>query len=69
VQEGLKVGRRRVLRFMRENNLLSPYRGRSGNPRLHEEGIITQAPNLMWGNDGARVFTVEEGWGWNFVAV
>jgi transposase InsO family protein len=23
----------------------------------------------MWGTDGARVFTVEEGWGWTFVAV
>ena len=31
--------------------------------------IITQAPNFRWGTDGARVFTVEEGWGWIFVAV
>ena len=23
----------------------------------------------MWGTDGARVFTVEDGWGWIFVAV
>jgi hypothetical protein len=23
----------------------------------------------MWGTDGARAFTVEEGWGWLFVAV
>ena len=23
----------------------------------------------MWGTDGARVFTVEDGWGWLFVAV
>ena len=69
VRDGVKVGRRRVLRLMRENNLLSPYRGRRGNPRLHEGEIITQAPNLMWGTDGARVFTVEEGWGWIFVAV
>ena len=69
VRDGVKVGRRRVLRLMRENNLLSPYRGRRGNPRLHEGEIITQAPNLMWGTDGAKVFTVEEGWGWLFVAV
>ena len=69
VRDGVKVGRRRVLRLMRENNLLSPYRGRRGTPRLHEGEIITPAPNLMWGTDGARVFTVEDGWGWTFVAV
>jgi putative transposase len=69
VRDGVKVGRRRVLRIMRENHLLSPYRGRRGNPVLHQGEITTQAPNLMWGTDGARVFTVEDGWGWTFVAV
>ncbi len=69
VRDGVKVGRRRVLRLMRENHLLSPYRGRRSHPRLHEGEIITQAPNVMWGTDGARVFTVEEGWGWFFAAV
>ncbi len=63
VRDGVKVGRRRVLRLIRENNLLSPSRGRRGHPTLHEGEIITQAPNVMWGTDGARVFTVEEGWG------
>ncbi len=67
--DGVKVGRRRVLRLMRENNLLSPYRGRRGDPNLHQGEIITQAPNVMWGTDGARVFTVEDGWVWLFVAV
>ena len=69
VRDGVKVGRRRVLRLMRENHLLSPYRGRRGNPHLHQGEIVTQAPNVMWGTDGARVFTVEDGWGWLFVAV
>jgi putative transposase len=69
VRHGVKVGRRRVLRLMRENNLLSPHRGRRGHPNPHEGEIITQAPNRMWGTDGAKVFTVEEGWGWLFVAV
>jgi hypothetical protein len=36
---------------------------------LHQSGIVTQAPNLMWGTDGARVLTMEEGWGWIFVAI
>jgi hypothetical protein len=43
-----EVGRRRVLRLMRKNNLLSPYRGRRGSPRLHEGEIITQAANLWF---------------------
>ena len=69
VRDGVKVGRRRVLHSaVRENNLLSPYRGRRGTPHLHEGEIITQAPNLMWGA-GRRRVTVEEGWGWTFVAV
>ena len=60
---------RRVLRLMRENNLLSPHRcrRRGGNP--HDGEIITHAPNLMWGTDGVRVFTVDDGWGWIFTAV
>ena len=58
-----------VLRLMRENNLLSPHRcrRRGGNP--HDGEIITHAPNLMWGTDGVRVFTVDDGWGWIFTAV
>ena len=31
--------------------------------------IITHAPNLMWGTDGVRVFTVDDGWGWIFTAI
>jgi len=69
VRDGVKVGRRGVLRLMRENNLLSLSRGRHGNSNLHQGEIITQAPNVMWGTDGARVFNVEDGWGWLFVAV
>ena len=48
---------------MRENNLLSPHRcrRRGGNP--HDGEIITHAPNLMWGTDGVRVFTVDDGMG------
>ena len=58
-----------MLWLMREHSLLSPHRGRRGHHNPHEGEIITQAPNLMWGTDGAKVFTLEEGWGWLFVAV
>ena len=56
VCRGIRVSRKRVLRVMRENNLLSPHRcrRRGGNPHVGE--IITHAPNLMWGTDGVRVF-------------
>ena len=66
---GIRVSRKRVLRIMREHSLLSPHRVRQGQGLLHEGTIITDAPNLMWGTDGARVQTVEDGWGWIFIAV
>jgi transposase InsO family protein len=67
--KGHKVGRKRVLRLMRENHLLSPYRVTQGLPKLHEGKIITCAPNVMWGTDGTKVFTLEDGWCWLFSAV
>jgi putative transposase len=66
---GLRVSRKRVLRLMREHHLLSPYRRPQGIPRLHTGEIITQAPNLMWGTDGTKVFTLEDGYVWIFAAV
>ncbi|AJY68895.1 IS3 family transposase [Geobacter anodireducens] len=67
--KGIKVGRKRVLRLMRENNLLSPHRVVQGQPKKHDGKIITAAPNVMWGTDGTKVFTSEEGWCWLFTAV
>lgn len=67
--KGFRVSRKRVLRLMRKHNLLSPYRKPQGAPKDHDGTIGTEAPNVMWGTDGARVFTVEDGYGWIFVAV
>ena len=69
VLEGVRVSRKRVLRIMRENRLLSPYRGRQGQADEHRGTIITEAPNVMWGTDGSRILTSEEGWVWLFAAV
>ena len=66
---GLRVSRMRVLRVMREHNLLSPYRRPRGEPQAHDGRIGTDGPNEMWGTDAAKVFTQEEGYGWMFVAV
>lgn len=66
---GIRVSRARVLRLMRENTLLSPHRRRQGSPALHEGSIQTNRPNEMWGTDGIRIETVDEGWVWVFSAV
>jgi putative transposase len=69
VIDGVRVSRKRVLRIMRENDLLSPYRSRQGQADEHQGTIITDAPNVMWGTDGSRILTQDEGWVWIFVAV
>lgn len=66
---GIRVGRSRVLRLMRENALLSPHRRPQGRPSLHDGTITTDRPNAMWGTDGIRIQTVDEGWVWVFSAV
>jgi len=66
---GIRVGRSRVLRLMRENALLSPHRRPQGLPSLHDGTITTDRPNAMWGTDGIRIQTVDEGWVWVFSAV
>ena len=41
-----------------------------GRPRnLHDGTITTDRPNEMWGTDGIRIETVDEGWVWVFSAV
>lgn len=69
VQRQVRTSRKRVLRLMREARLPSPHRGRAATPRVHEGTITTEGPNVMWGTDGARIFTLEEGWVWLFTAV
>lgn len=69
VVRGLRVSNNRVLRLMRENHLLSPHRGRIAGPLQHQGTIVTEAPNQMWGTDGTRILTVEDGWVWLFTAV
>lgn len=69
ILDGIRVSRKRVLRVMRENSLLSPHRVRQGKAKKHDGQIITLLPNVMWGTDGARVFTLDDGWVWVFSAV
>lgn len=69
IQRAIRVSRARVLRLMRENALLSPHRRPQGDPNLHDGTITTDRPNDMWGTDGIRIETVDEGWVWVFSAV
>ena len=69
IQRAIRVSRTRVLRLMRENALLSPHRRPQGDPNLHDGTITTDRPNDMWGTDGIRIETVDEGWVWVFSAV
>lgn len=60
--QGIRTSKDRVLRLLRENQLLSPSRqpeAEGGNP--HDGTIITEAPNQMWGTDATATFTDEEG--------
>ncbi len=69
VVDEVRVSRKRILRIMRENQLLSPYRCRKATGEKHTGAIITEAPNVMWGTDGTRILTVDDGYVWLFSAV
>lgn len=69
VLRGIRVSRMRVLRLMREHRLLSPHRARRGSGQAHAGTILTERPNAMWGTDGIRIETVDDGWVWVFTAV
>ena len=61
-QRGIRTSPRRVLRLMREANLLAPTRARRVlGPRSHDGKITTEQPNVRWGIDGTSTWTDEEG--------
>jgi len=60
--KGVRTCKDRVLRLLRQNQLLSPARQPepvTSNP--HEGTILTEAPNQMWGTDATAAFTEAEG--------
>lgn len=59
---GLRTSMRRVLRLMREHELLAVHRIRHPSGRkAHDGTITTQRINEMWGCDQTSCFTTEEG--------
>jgi putative transposase len=67
---GLAVSGKRVLRLMRQHQLLAPRRlGPPNGDPAHTGTITTTAPNLMWGTDATRFYTERDGWCWFFGAI
>src|SRR5690625_1481902 len=69
-RKGIRVGRNRVLRLMRENRLLAPVRRvHQRGDRTHSGTIRTEHPDELWGTDATRFYTVQEGWCLYFGAI
>jgi len=57
---GVRTSRRRVLRLMREHDLLAPRRvGRPHGPKAHDGTIRTERVDEMWGADLTSTLTGE----------
>jgi len=60
--KGVRTSKDRVLRLLREHQLLSPLRQPQPTPtNPHEGTIVTTAPDQMWGTDATATFTETEG--------
>jgi putative transposase len=69
ILDALRASRKWFLRIMRENRLLSAHPVRQRMARRREKKTTTLSPDVMWRTDGARVFTLNDGWVWIFSAV
>lgn len=67
---GIRTSKPRVLRLMREANLLAPNRtGGPRGPQTHDGTIIPDAPDRMWGTDLTSTLTTRDGQVGVFIAV
>lgn len=64
--KGLSVGKNRIYRLMSQADLLGKAPGGTGSARKHDGQLITAAPNVMWGTDGKKFWTHQDGWCWLF---
>ena len=66
----VRTSKGRVLRLMREAQLLAPTRlGHAHGPKAHDGTITTDAPDQMWGMDATSCLTRREGTATVFVVV
>lgn len=69
-QRGMRIGKNRVLRLMRQEGLLAPVRrGHPHGDRTHSGTITPEEPNALWGTDATRFYTRQQGWCWFFGAI
>jgi len=60
--KGFRTSKDRVLRLMREQQLLAPQRHiKPAEPNPHAGTIVTERPNQMWGTDATATVTLAEG--------
>jgi len=60
--QGIRTSKDRVLRLLRQHQLLSPARQPEPPPiNPHEGTIVTDAPQQMWGTDATQTSTDEDG--------
>ena len=60
--KGVRTSKDRVLRLLRQHQLLSPSRQPEPRPtNPHEGTIVAAAPDQMWGTDATATFTEVEG--------
>jgi putative transposase len=68
--QGVRTSKARVLRLMREAQLLAPTRGgHAHGPKAHDGTITTEQPDQMWGMDATSCLTRREGTVTVFVVV
>jgi putative transposase len=68
-EAGMRTSKARVLRLMREAELLAPTRmGNAHGPKAHDGTITTDRPDEMWGTDATGGWT-DEGNATIFIAV
>jgi transposase InsO family protein len=68
--QGVRTSKARVLRLMREAQLLAPTRaGHAHGPKAHDGTITTAQPDVLWGVDATSCLTRHEGTATVFVVV
>jgi len=68
--QGIRSSKARVLRLIREADLLAPSRsGGARGPRNHDGAIIPSSPDTLWGTDLTTTVTTENGQVAVFVAI
>ena len=69
-RKGVRTSMRRVLRVMRDAELLAPARQPEPVAECPHDGtIVTERPNVMWGTDATAAVTIVEGTATIFAAI